>query len=379
MSDFISVIALLLAAIPATLVSINLFLFRRPKRLLPGQRLSVLIPARNEERSIGATLEAVMASKDAELEIIVLDDRSEDRTRQIVEALAENDSRLRVMTAPALPPGWCGKQHACNILAGLARYPVLCFLDADVQLQPDALCSAASFLKDSRAALVSGFPFQRTGTLFEQLLVPLINFVLLGYLPIWRMRQTLSPGYAAGCGQLMLIDAAAYRKIGGHSVVQQTLHDGITLPRAFRRAGFSTDLFDASRLASCRMYQSNREAWQGLLKNATEGLGSRTLILPASVLLLGGQVLPIVLLLRVLVEPADRLTVSAACCATALVYWPRLLFLNRFGQSLLSFVLHPLGVFLLVAIQWWALLRQLIGMPAVWKGRNYPAARPQAL
>ncbi len=106
----------------------------------------------------------------------------------------------------------------------------------------------------------------------ERLVIPLIHFVLLGFLPLARMRASRSPAYAAGCGQLFLARREAYEKMGGHAVIRTSLHDGLTLPAAFRRAGLATDLFDATDVASCRMYHGAGELWRGLAKNATEGI-----------------------------------------------------------------------------------------------------------
>src|SRR5205823_4657325 len=126
------------AAVPALLYLWNSFLFREPPgigraggvsdRSPPvahaprSPTVSVLIPARNEERGIAACVESVLASRHVELEVVVLDDHSTDRTSEIVRAIAAKDSRLRLETAPPLPEGWCGKQAACFALAKLARH-----------------------------------------------------------------------------------------------------------------------------------------------------------------------------------------------------------------------------------------------------------------
>ncbi|HEX2726572.1 MAG TPA: glycosyltransferase, partial [Beijerinckiaceae bacterium] len=257
-------------------------------------------------------------------------------------------------------------QHACALLALEARYPVLLFLDADVRLRPGAVARAAAFLDSSGAGLVSGFPHQVTVTLLEKLLIPLVHFILLGFLPIDRMRRSLSPAYAAGCGQLMVTRRDAYDRAGGHAAICATLHDGIRLPRAFRRAGIASDLFDATSLVSCRMYNGAHQVWNGLAKNATEGLGAPSRILPITVLLLAGQVLPFVLL----VTHPGPVTALAAFFA----WLPRMLSTRRFRQPLLSAVLHPVGVLLLLAIQWHALTRSLLGRSSTWKGRAYAPA-----
>jgi hypothetical protein len=361
--------ALLFAAIPAVLFRRNLGLYTVPAPV-PGPlpAVSVLIPARNEERNIREAVESVLANREVELEVIVLDDHSEDRTGAIVQEIALRDARVRVEPAPPLPAGWCGKQHACAVLAGLAANPVLCFLDADVRLTPDALARVAGFLESSGAALVSGFPQQQTGTWLEKLLIPMIHFILLGFLPVERMRASALPAYAAGCGQLMVASRSAYIQSGGHSAIRESLHDGLKLPQAFRASGFRTDLFDATELATCRMYSGAREVWSGLAKNATEGMAAPSRILPFSLLLGLGQVLPFALLFT---THGSALVLSVL--AVLLAWYPRFAATRRFRQPVLGAILHPLGVLLLLAIQWYALGRSLLGGRSSWKGRAYAA------
>jgi hypothetical protein len=371
-------VALALAALPALLYLANLALYRTPplpgaETALPG--VSVLIPARNEEGAIEGAVRSVLASRGVTLEVVVLDDHSTDRTPEIVRTLAAEDARVRLEQAPELPAGWCGKQHACHVLAGRARQPLLLFMDADVRLEPEGVARLAGFLHTSGADLVSGIPRQHTGTLLEKLLIPLIHFVLLGFLPIARMRTDPMPALGAGCGQLFLARAEAYQAMGGHAVIRTSLHDGVKLPRAFRAAGKKTDLCDATALASCRMYQHAAEVWFGLAKNATEGLASPGMIVPATLLLGVGQVLPFLLLALSGVLELGPWTIAILVVAAALALVPRLAGVVRFRQPLLGALLHPVGVALLLAIQWYALVRRLIGGQSSWKGRSYAVAK----
>ena len=217
----------------------------------------------------------------------------EDATAAIVrEISSRRDGRARLVPGQELPPGWCGKQHACWILAQEARHPLLVFLDADVRLGPDALRRMAAMLEDCGLDLLSGFPRQETVGWFEKLLIPLMHFILLGFLPMERMRRSSDPAFAAGCGQLFLTRREAYDRAGGHSAIRGTLHDGLKLPRAYRVAGLKTDVCDANELVVCRMYRTSSAVWNGLTKNAGEALAAPRLILPMTVILLGGQVLP---------------------------------------------------------------------------------------
>jgi hypothetical protein len=366
------------AAWPAVLFLRNLLVYLPLPKGHPAEpppAVSVLIPARNEAATLPHALHSILANAGVRFEVIVLDDHSTDETAAVVSDIARSDPRVRLAAAPPLPPGWCGKQHACFTLAGLAAHPLLVFLDADVRLAPDALARLAAYMQRSGVPLASGFPRQVTASPLEDLLIPLMHFILLGFLPVHRMRRSASPAYAAGCGQLFAARADTYHVIGGHSLIKASLHDGITLPRAYRSRGFFTDLFDATDIASCRMYTSPGQVWQGLAKNATEGLAAPALIGPATALLLIGHVLPFLLILIHQVAPLPPAVVVVAAVAASLAWTPRVYAMIRFRQSPFGALLHPVGVVLLLAIQWHALTRRLLGRPATWKQRSYsPAA-----
>jgi glycosyltransferase involved in cell wall biosynthesis len=363
---------LILAAIPAALFLRNACLYISPPGLKSGVLpcVSVLIPARNEEHNIGEVIDSALSNRGAKIEVIVADDGSEDRTAAIVRDLATKDHRVRLIETPTLPPGWNGKQHACHTLAQQAKMPMLCFVDADVRLAPDALSRMTAFLDRSGASLVSGVPQQMMGSWMEALLIPLIQFVLLGFLPFDFMRRSSDPAYSAGCGQLFMAAAKDYHRVGGHSAIRQTLHDGIKLPVAFRAAGFKTDLFDATDIAQCRMYHNAGEVWSGLSKNATEGMAAPSRLPLFTILLVGGQVLPFVLLLWAAMAAGAR-TLALVGAAAVLSYLPRAIAIRRFRQPAWSSVLHPVGIGLLLLIQWFALGRKLLGKPSSWRGRDY--------
>lgn len=352
--------AAVLAALPLGLALDNLRRLRVPEPATGTPAISVLLPARNEERNIGDAVAAILGNTGVEIELIVQDDGSTDRTAEILAGIT--DPRLRVLTGIPLPPGWSGKQHACARLATHASHDLMVFVDADVRLAPDALTRMAGFMQRGDLGLASGFPRQITVGFWEKLLLPLIHFLLLGFLPMARMERDRAPGLGAGCGQLFIARRDAYIAAGGHAAIRASMHDGLMLPRAFRRAGFMTGLFDATPLATCRMYETPALLWEGLLKNATEGMAKPVALPVWTVLLLGGQVLPFVLL------PLPLAILGVSC-----VYALRAMLATRFRQSWLGAALHPLGVVVLVGLQWLALTRQAMGVKATWRGRAYSA------
>jgi glycosyltransferase involved in cell wall biosynthesis len=383
-----AIFCLACALLPSVMYLLNRPLFQPPpeveagERNLPAPTVSVLIPARNEEHNIVDCVRSVLASRGVILEVVVLDDQSTDGTADLVQKLAQEDVRVRLVQGRPLPEGWCGKQHACYQLAQQARHEYLAFLDADVRLHPDALLRMIRFLETRGAALVSGFPRQITVTWLEKLLLPLIHFILLGFLPLGLMRRRRWVGLGAGCGQWFVTTHKAYQIVGGHASIRRSRHDGLTLPRAYRRHGFLTDIADATDLACCRMYRSAQEVWNGLAKNAREGMASSSQIGFWTIVLFCGQVVPFLALLAGLLlysYPFAGETASQESAALPVFLWgiATLAAFGVRGDSAIRFrhpwesvVFHPLAITFLLAIQWYAFVRALFGRPIGWKGRT---------
>jgi hypothetical protein len=360
-------LSLALAAFPWALAGRNLFRLPRARGEPSAPVLvSVLIPARDEAAQIEGCLRAALSSRGVTIEVVVMDDGSRDSTAAIVRRVAAEDPRVRLLAAPPLPQGWTGKVHACARLAEAARGTHLLFIDADVRLRPQAAAAMAAHAEDHGIALVSGVPRQEIGGLGEALTVPMINLMMLGYLPQGGRRGT-RPSLAAACGQLVLAEATAYRAAGGHAAAPAILHDALSLARRMRAHGFRTEVVDGSRLAGCRMYRRFAEAWSGFSKNAREGMAT-PLGLPVWTVLLGGaHILPWLLL----PHPAAVLALALSLALRGLITW-------RMREPWWSVPLHPVAVAVALAIQWSALLGGGLGLKPEWKGRSYggPPANP---
>lgn len=368
----LALLGLALALLPAVLAAVNLAVLRRPKPEADPGLVSILIPARNEAGNIAATVRAALASTLVPVEVIVGDDHSTDATPELVRAI--EDPRLRLVAVPSLPEGWTGKNHACFHMAGLARGRYLLFIDADVRLGPEAAASLAAQARRTGAALVSGVPRQDLGTVGEMLTVPMIDFLLLGYLPVPLMRRLRDPSLGAACGQLILIEAAAYAATGGHGAIRTSLHDGVRLPRLFRGAGYRTDLVAAASLATCRMYAGFAQAWAGFSKNAHEGMATPRALPVWTLLLGGGQVLPPLLVLAGLLGLLPTAALIAAAAALALSLATRAAITLSVRAPLATIPFHPAAVAVALAIQWNVLLRRERAGAATWKGRSYPVS-----
>ncbi len=366
----------------STLFLINLLFFRRSGAAEDSAAkaldlcVSVLIPARNEAQRIGPLLDSLLQSEGVRLDVCVLDDESRDGTDTIVLSYAERHPEVRLLRGMPVPPGWSGKQYACWQLAQQARFSEFVFLDADVALAPDALRRAVRHRQRRDADLMSGFPRQHVGTLGEQLLIPLIHLILLCLLPFPLMRWTRMKGAAAGCGQFFVTTKEAYQFSGGHSAIRQSLHDGIMLPRAYRAVGLKTDLFDASDIASCRMYTCFEETWSGLSKNATEGFAQMPVLPIITVVMLLAFVSPWVCLMAWSAGWIDGSLFVPVILSCFLSSLPRIICGLRFDRSAWGCLLFPVSIVLFLVIQWTAWFRQWRGKPVQWRQRSYEAVTP---
>lgn len=363
-------VAILIALIALWMSGRNLSKYRPPpeRSSQPGADalISICVPARNEEDNIEACVRAALDS-DTEIEVLVYDDESTDRTTEILERLEHEDSRVRRVPTRVMPDGWSGKQHACDRMGRAAKGEWVLFTDADVRPGPDAARRAVAFALESDAELVSTFPRQICGSLGELLQVPMMFFLLFSYLPFGRMRNTLDPAASAGCGQFLLARRISYLRAGGHAAFAGSMHDGVRMPRAFRKLGFKTDLFDGTDLVSVRMYRGFAESWRGFAKNAYEGLGSVFLLSFITVTHTVGHIGPWILIPVGLIV-GEPLVVVLSFIAIFVSMSQRALLSTRFRHPIWLGLLHPITVLLMTLVQWHSLLLHL-NRGRSWRGR----------
>ena len=373
----ISIVGLILAFIPAAMFLKNVGEFQLPDQALDTDQalsgdtvcVSVLIPARDEAGSIRASVGAATASTGVTVEVVVMDDHSTDDTAAIVQAMSVEDPRVKYCLGKSLPDEWNGKQHACWQLAKVASYDRLVFLDADVRLTPQALRRLVDYQDAGGTALLSAFPHQETGTFLEKLVIPMMHFILLGYLPFSKMRGTSDPAFASGCGQLFMTRKSDYETAGTHAAIAGSRHDGLKLPRAYRQAGLTTDVVDGTDLADCRMYDSAPAVVRGVLKNATEGIANPRLIVVFTVLLLGSSVLPLIALV-IATMAAQWWSAVIAVVAVLLGHLPRAIAAIKFRQSWLGVIMHAFATLIFIVLQWIALAMHFAGRKVTWRGRT---------
>ncbi len=227
-------------------------------RSLPVE-VSIIVPARNEEASLGDCLESLTAQTGVVFEIIVVDDGSTDRTR----AIAQSFARVRVISPEPLPDGWTGKNNAVVAGAKEAHGPWLLFTDADTVHLPGSLARALAEAKTEGADLLSYSPQQVVVTFAERAVMPVIFAELAAKYPPQKVREQNS-GIVAANGQYILVHRAAYDAVGGHAAVATEILEDVALARLFRNEG-KTVYFryggDAVRTRMYRNWSHLREGW----------------------------------------------------------------------------------------------------------------------
>lgn len=262
------------------LVSLINFLFSPVlKNKIPSARplVSVLIPARNEEKNIDNILNDLIKQSYTNIEVIVFNDQSYDGTRDKVLAFTQIDSRFHLIDSSGLPEGWLGKNYACYHLAQHASGEYLMFIDADVRVGPGLFESAVARMQQYNLKLLSVFPKQIMITTGEKMTVPLMNIILLSLLPMILTRISPRPSLAAANGQFMLFEKKSYIQIQPHEKIKNNPVEDILISRLYKKMGMKMQCMTGNDNIRCRMYKNIKEATQGFAKNIAQFFGGEHL------------------------------------------------------------------------------------------------------
>ncbi len=245
-------------------------------RSIPGSGqplVSVLIPARNEEKNICNLLEDLSSQHYENIEILVYDDLSEDNTGNLVRSCIKKDRRIKLIEGTPLPDGWTGKNHACHRLSIQAKGDYLLFLDADVRVKKSIIINSLAHLEKYRLSLLSVFPVQNMQTFGEKVTVPVMNWILTGLLPLVLTRISSRPALSAANGQFMLYRAEVYHRYRFHSEHRNSIVEDISIFRSVKRKGLPAHTVLSNGDISCRMYNSYKDAVNGFSRSVAEYFG----------------------------------------------------------------------------------------------------------
>ena len=324
-----------------------------------GDLVSILIPARDEEKNILNLLQSIRDQNYRNYEVVVLDDHSSDGTFQICKEFAGSDKRFRVIAGKPLPKDWLGKNYACHQLAEEAKGKFLMFLDADETVADGLLNNTVHRMKFYRLDLLSLFTNQVMITWGERMIVPLMHFVLLNLLPLRLVRLSKSPAFSAASGQFMLFNAENYKENQWHEQVRNKVVEDIEIMRSVKASGYRGEALLANGFIFCRMYGSFNEAFQGFSKNFLAGFNNNIFGLSFYLLLVILGPLAI----------AYILSPELLFFALSLIILSRVMISLMSGQNVwYNILLHPIQLISMVFIAVIS-VKKYFTKTIVWKGR----------
>jgi len=227
--------------------------------------VSVLIPARNEEINIKRCLYSLIDQSYKNLEIIVLDDDSDDQTYDVVKNISKNYESIKLVKGEAKTIGWTGKNWACNQLSKYANGDFLLFVDADTKLQKNTIAETVNEMNNNDIDLISLFPNRITNTVIDKIISVTIGWFIFSCLPI--IFSNKNPIFSSAFGQFLLFRKGAYFSIGGHESIKDKILDDFELGRLITKKGYNLNVLDGTERISTFSYSTEKEALEGLSKS----------------------------------------------------------------------------------------------------------------
>lgn len=342
----------------------------------PAPRVSIVIPARDEAADIERTVGSHLAQDYPDFHVVVVDDRSQDGTAEIVAAIAREDPRVTLVRGVEPPAGWLGKPHALWQGARVADGDLILFADADVRYEPRALSEAVAVMRNRGLDLLAFFPRLEARGFWENVLMPYLAvavFLGLGFLA--RVRRC---PIALGAGAGNLIRRRTYDAVGGHAALRDSVVDDVRLAGTVKRAGFPVAAFRAEDRVFVRMYEGFRGVWNGFTKNVAwvyTGFGG-LLLFALTVVLLAISIAPAVVLLvaaaGVAIPKSDVLLATAIFASSVVL---RLTLAAILGSPLWPAPTHPIMTAVWAGLMGRSLFQRFIRRRLTWRGREFDARR----
>lgn len=323
-------------------------------------KVSILIPARNEAGNILALLQSIAQQNYQNYEVIVLDDNSTDNTFALCEEFARSQKNFKAIKGQALPAGWLGKNYACYQLAQQATGSYFLFLDADEQIGNGLINSAIHRMNLRGLSLLSLFTNQTMLTTGENMVVPLMHYILLNLLPLRLVYLVKSAAVAAASGQFMLFNAEDYTKYQWHQLAKNKVVEDVEIMKLVKAAKLNGEALLANGMISCRMYKGYNQAVNGFGKNFLAAFNYNVFgFLIYLLLIIGGPVVVVM-----------TMNLNFIAMMAGLIMLSRIMISLTAGQNAwLNLLLHPIQMLSLLLIGITSIQKHLT-KTTVWKGRK---------
>lgn len=330
-------------------------------------KLSVIITAKDEEAKIETSVNRLTESTYQNLEIIVVNDRSVDKTGEILERLSQKFPQLKVIHLTDLPKGWLGKCHACWKGASEATGEWLLFMDGDVHLAPDAIERAISYAESKQLDHLTSIPELLTDHPFEE------GFISVFFQLLWlnvkpHGKSSPKSKWGAGIGAFNLVKKSAYTEVGGHASIKLEIADDVMLGTILRRRGFKQDIVSGRKLITVRWRNGLRDTIKGLEKNLFSGFSySIPKGIFYTICFVFVQLCPI--FFAILRFPFSDILLITYFVSLAAIYtaqsWTT-------GFPKWIFILHPISISLMIYAGWKSMFVTLKQGGVRWRDTFYP-------
>jgi chlorobactene glucosyltransferase len=351
----------------------NLKTLRKQERVKlkePLPLISVLIPARNEEDNIEKCVTSLLQSEYPRLEIIVLDDNSTDGTHEIVKQLSRRHKKLRIIKGKELPPGWNGKNWACQQLSQAAGGDWFLFTDADTTHRPQSVSLAFSVAQKRKSVFVTYIPGLPAKTWSEKLFYPIIHFAFFVLLPSRVVNYSKNSHIAIGIGPFLFINKQFYFSFGGHESIKTAIVDDMALAKKVKEHKGKVSAVDGTKVMDVRFYTCFKELWNGFSKNIYEAIGCAPHYLVGILFSCYFLFVYPYFLLWASVESHQDLTVPLVM--VTIISFIKIVLSLRFQTSIIFGLLHPFSIILVFLIMLNSFRISVFKKKIEWKERFYP-------
>ena len=373
MASYLIVICLIsLATWFATLIKMlvirqSIPLLGHPQEQYKNRSITVVVPARDEERDIGQAIGSLLTQEGLSLELLVVNDHSSDRTGAIIDALAETDTRLVAIHNPELQPGWFGKANAMQTAARQARGDYLLFTDADVIHDSGVIWSAISEMESGNYDFMTLVPRFEMRTFWENVDLPMI-FSGLAMLASRSLEDPDSPD-AVGGGAFLLVRRSVFEAVGGFESIRHEMLDDVGLARLIKSRGYKVGIRSAIDRLHVELFKTNRDAVLAPTKNILmSGMGRPWLAAPAALLALVLYWSPVAAVILGLVQDNSTLW-QTGTTAYLIQYFSFYLARSTFRFHPLKVLAYPLVVVVVFVCTSRALYYYYVKKSVVWRGR----------
>ena len=288
--------------------------------------VSVLIPCRNEEEYIASCLDSFLAQNYSNLEILILDDHSDDDSAIVLADYENKHEKLTILKGKELPEGWTGKNWACHQLYERSQGEILLYCDADTKVDDSLIKNAVSDLEIKRLGFLTIFPQRNSSNLFDRAVWAFTSWVIASWVPLWLAYKTRVRFFAVGFGQFLMLRRSAYESIGGYDNLRNKSLDDFEIARRIQMAGIDWRGYRSFGRLTTESYKSTKETVDGYGKSIFPALGANGLILLVAWLFLANLAwTPVLLLifesLHWITVTSDQLQIASLTVVAVLSSW----------------------------------------------------------